>query len=166
MDSTSFFVIANTSGVKPVFDAAFALAPISSSALDDVCVPFGGRPHERGLPAPGIGSVHIGAVKHELPHGFDASGAGRDHQRGLAVPSRRCRLRAGLEQSLHEHAVAVRCGERERRLAVFVDGIGLGARVEQRFGHRPLAEMDRPRKRRGAVGLRGVEVGLRANAAT
>ena len=74
-----------------------------------------------------------------------------------------CAFAPAFEQPLHEHAVAVRGGQRQRRLAVFVDGVGLGAGIEQRFGHRPLTEVHRPRERRRAVGLCGVDVGLRAN---
>ena len=127
---------------------------------DDVFVPFGGRPHECGLPAPGIGGVHIGAVKHELPHRIHAAGTGGNHERGFAVPAGRIRFCAGVEQSLDEHGIAVGRCERQRRFAVLVDGIGSGAGIEQRLCHRALAEMDRPRQRSRAVRLCRVEVGL------
>ena len=123
-------------------------------------MPFGGSPHEGRLSAAGIGDVHVGAVKRQHTHGFDTARASRNHQRGLAIPPRRVRRRAALQQSLSELRVAVRRGERERRFAVFVGCIRLRAGVEQRFGHTALPQMHGPGKRRCAVRAGGVYVGL------
>ena len=59
--------------------------------------------------------------------------------------------------------VAVGRRKRERRFTVLVDDVHPGAGAQQRLGHRSLAEMHGPRKRSGAVGLCGIDVGLGAN---
>ena len=123
-------------------------------------MPFGGGPHQGRLSASGIGDVHIGAVERQHTHRFEAARASRNHQRGLAIPPRRVRRRAALQQSLSELRVAVGRGERERRFAVFVGCIRLRAGVEQRFGHTALPQMHGPGKRRCAVRAGGVYVGL------
>ena len=64
---------------------------------DDVGVPFGGRPHERGLTSTRLRDVHVGAMDNQLPHGVEVSGAGGNHQRGLAVPPCRASVCTSLE---------------------------------------------------------------------
>ena len=124
---------------------------------------FGSRPHERGLSPARLCDVHVRAMEHELPNGVEVAGAGRDHERRLAVPPRGACIRTCFQQTLHERSVAVGSGERQRRLAVLVDDVHFCARAKQRLGHRSLAEVHSPCKRRCAVGLRRVDVGLGSN---
>ena len=126
-------------------------------------MPFGGRPHDRGLPAPRLGDVHVGAIEHELAYRIEIAGAGRDHHGRLAVPSRRARIGARLQQALDDFVVAVGGGERQGRLSVLVDDIHVRAGREQRLGHRALPEVHGPRQRRGAIRLSRVDVGFRAD---
>ncbi len=97
---------------------------------DDVGMAFGGRPHERGLAAARFGDIHVGAMEHQLPHGFEVSGAGGNHERRLAIPPCRARVCASLQQSLNDEIVAVGRRKRERRFAVLVDNVDLRAGAE------------------------------------
>ena len=108
-----------------------------------------------------ISDVHLGAVVDQLPHGIETPRARGNHHRRLPVPSRRKGVGAGRHQALHQCRVSICRGERHRRLAVLVGGVGVGAGVEQRLGHAAFAEMNRPRQRGGAVGLRRIHVRFR-----
>ncbi len=150
-------------GVEAALRNRFRIGANFEQRPHDIGVSFGGRPHERGLSPARLCDVHVRAMKHELPDGVEVARAGGDHQRRLAVPPRGARIRACLQQTLHDRSVAVGGGERQRRLAVLVDDVHFCACAEQRLGHRSLAEVHRPGKRRRAVGLRRVDVGLGAN---
>ena len=123
-------------------------------------MPFGRRPHERRLTAARLGGVDIGAVTHQVPHRLEAACSGSDHDRRLAVPSRRAGIAAGGQQPIDERRIAIGRRQRHRRLAVFIGGVCAGAGIKQRFRHAPFAEMHRPRERGGAVGLRRIHVDL------
>ena len=51
IDATSSLIVAKTSGVKPVLDAALTVRAHLDQPGDDVAVAFGGGPHQRGLTA-------------------------------------------------------------------------------------------------------------------
>ena len=73
-------------------------------------------------------------------HHLRISGARRKHQRRLAIPSGRVRVRAGLQELGHDGGIAVGAGERKRRLAVLVrdSGFGIGrSAVARRRPYRP-----------------------------
>src|SRR5437868_4526593 len=108
IESTSFFVTANTSGVKPLFDTALT------------SVPLGGRPHERGLVSKRFGHIDVGAVERQLLHSVEVPGSCGDHQGRLAIPAGCPRIGACGEKLVNERRVGVCGGERERRLSVFV----------------------------------------------
>jgi hypothetical protein len=117
--------------LKPVLDTAFRIGADLDQRSDDIGMPFGGRPHDRGLPAPRLGDVHIGAIEHELAYRIEIAGAGRDHHGRLAVPSRRARIGARLQQALDDVVVAVGGGERQGRFSVLVDDVHVRAGREQ-----------------------------------
>ena len=162
-DAASFFGDGKRERVEAALGHRFRVGANFEQRSDDVGMAFGGRPHERGLPSTRLGDVHVRAMEHQLPHGLEVSGAGGNHQRRLAVPPCRARIRARLEQPLNDRVVAVGGGQRQRRFAVLVDDIHLGAGAEQRLRHRSLAEVHRPRKRGRAIRLCGIHVGFGAD---
>ena len=107
-----------------------------------------------------LGGVDIGTVPHQLARRFETARSCGDHDRSLAVPSRGAGVAASRQQPLDQRSVAVGRRQRHRRLAVLISGVRVRSRVEQRLGHVPLTEMDRPRQRRRAIRLRRIDVHL------
>ena len=96
---------------------------------------LGGRPHQRGLAAPWILRIHIGAAQYQLANRINAPRSSGNHQCRFAVPASGGRFGAGREETLHEHRIAVGGRQRQRGLAILVDGVGVRARRQQRFSH-------------------------------
>ena len=98
----------------------FGSAPGLEQRLDDVRVAFRRRPHERRLLLIGVGGVHVRARFEQQPHGVDAAGARRGHQRRLAVRMGDRGIGAGLQQRRDERRIARAAGLKQRRDAVMI----------------------------------------------
>ena len=72
------------------------LGTVRQHRRDRMRVTFGGRPHQRRLPAPRLGGVHVGAGGEQLFDDCRAAAVRRCHQQRLAARHRRVRLH-GLE---------------------------------------------------------------------
>ena len=123
-------------------------------------VPFGCRPHQRGLPLARFRQVDIGAVRDQLLHHVDAARVGGNHERRLAVPAGGTGVRPGLQQLRDQNRVSVGRGQGERRLAILIGGLHVGAGGQQEVGRLAVVQVGGPRQRRGAVGLRRIDVGV------
>ena len=114
-------------------------APRVDERLDHGGVTFGGRPHQRGLPAPAFLRVDVGAVRRAAP------------SRHRALPVRAAVISTvspsgsavfgvgpGLQQQLDDRRrVAVDAGEPQRRHAVAIGGLDVGAGANQQLARCP-----------------------------
>ena len=73
------------------------------------------------------------------------------HDRRLTGGDSSIRVRARLEQELHERRAAIGAGARERRHAEIVRDVGVGARADQQVGGRDIVPVRRPQERRGPI---------------
>ena len=85
------------------------------------------RQHQRGLPEQDFGGIRAGPSRQEQSHDVHVADAGSGHQHGLATRVRRVRVRFGLEQGLDEGHAAIQGGQRQRRDAVVVGRVHIGA---------------------------------------
>ena len=93
-------------------------------------MPFGCRPHERGLTTP-FACVVFRSAHEQRFHRVNTPRSGRHHEHGLAAGHRRIGVGAGIEQQLDDGGVAVRACERERRHAIAIRGVDARARFQQ-----------------------------------
>ena len=85
---------AKSSGVNPDLQRASEVGPGLDEQLDDLGVPVGRRPHQRGL-ALAVLRVHLRPGVEQRLHRPDAAGAGGGHQGRLAAAQRGVRVGAG-----------------------------------------------------------------------
>ena len=97
------------------------------------------------------------AIEQQL-HRLDPAGPRRGHQRRLALGSGGVDIDPGLQQPLDHRGVAVDAGQGNRRHAVAVHRLHVGAGPDQHLGELEIVFAHRPVKRRGAVGLGRVDV--------
>ena len=96
----------------------------------DLCVPFRGGPHERGLSV-ALAQVVFCAAHQQCLDGIYAARPCGHHQRGFAALHGDVRISARLEEHPHDGGVAVRACQRQRRHAVMIGGIDVGARLDE-----------------------------------
>ena len=128
-------------------------------------VVLGRRPHERGLPAPRVRGIDLGAVGEQRPHRPGVAGPRAGQQRRLSDGGE-CRIGAGPQQARDEvrapappGAGADACHPQGGR-AVPVGGVRVGARGEQQRRDLRVAAIRRPVEGGGVVG--GALVDVRA----
>ena len=156
---------ANSSAVNPPFDRACRSAPRATSMIDHRGMAFGGRPHQRRLPAPAFLGVRDRrrAPAAASPHrscrcARRPSAPSRLRRRGRW---RRRRPRAASRSS----RVAVDRGQPERRRAVAIGGLHVGAGANEQLHDVGRVAIDGPVQRRRAVRLRGVHIDALVDAA-
>ena len=123
-------------------------------------MPFGRGPHQSVLALARVGGIDFRAVFQQQLHSGNSPGARGDHQRGFAVPAPRFGIRPRVDQFLHHGEIAGRARQRERRLAILIGGVRVGAGLHQGVHHVGLVEIDGPGERRSPIGLRQVDVGV------
>ena len=89
---------------------------------------LGRGPHQRGLAAPALDGVDRGTVSDQYLCRFRIAGARADHQRSLAVWTRRIGVLACLEQPPDGFRTAVETRELDRRHVVAIRRLRIGAR--------------------------------------
>ena len=119
----------------------------------------GRRPHQRGLPLHRLDGVDIGAVGQQGPHSPRVAGIGAAHQQRLARPERQVRVGPGRQQPFDAAGMTVRAGRPQGRRAVVVLCVQVRPGPDQAVQRGGLVPVRRPVQRRGAVRLRGVEIG-------
>ena len=127
----------------------------------DVPVSFRDRPHQRGLTFGDLCRVHVRASGKQRLHDVHVARERRRHQHGFSRRKLRVGIRAGLQQRLDDlraRGAAVLAGHGERRHAVIVGRVDLGAGVNQQLDSRHVVPMSRPVKCCGAVGLSHIRV--------
>ena len=134
--------------------------PRGDQRLHDRRVPFGGRPHQRGLAARLVFGVDRGASREQGFEDRQRAGARGGHQRCLAAGKRRVGIGARLQQQVDDRGIAVGARQGQRRHAVAARRLHVGAGFHQQFGDLAIVVIRRPVQRRHAVDLRRVDVGV------
>ena len=87
----------------------------------------GGRPHERGLPLPLFGRVHVRTAREQDLDDVGAAAPRRGHERRFALRTRGVGIRAGRQQLADERRIAGRGRQGQRADAVAVRGLCIRA---------------------------------------
>ena len=122
-------------------------------------VPFGRRPHQRGLSADALACIHVGAASQQDGHGIDLARPGGGHQWRLATRRRGIRIGSSVQQHADDRGIPVRARERQRGNAVAIGGLWIRAGAQQQLDGGPIVELDRPVERRRAVRVGAVWIG-------
>jgi hypothetical protein len=128
------------------------------SGLD---VPLGHGPHQRRGATPALFRVDVGARFEQQADGVGLSGSRCEHERGVARGGERCvRIRARFDQPAEHGGAAVDGGQLQRHHTFSRPRTHTCAGRQQKLRQLHIVVLDGPMKRRGAVDLRGVDVGL------
>jgi hypothetical protein len=119
---------------------------------------FGRGPHQRILPFARFGGVHLGAFREQELHRAGVAGSRGEHKGCFAIPARGSCVSSGFQQSGDDGSVAVRTGQCQRRVAIFVRGVHFGAGFHQQVHRFCLVQINCPGQRRGSVRLRHIDV--------
>ena len=142
---------------RPRLDAG---APVDKES-HDVGVALRHGPHQRRLSVSELGGVDVRAARDERSHDGHMTGARGNHERRLARGGPHVRIGAALQKAVDDRLIPVLAGQGQRRHAVVVAGSGAGPRAQEFFDQRFVVLVHRPVQRRGAVGLRRVDVHAR-----
>jgi hypothetical protein len=107
-------------------------------------MPLGRSPHQGGLLANTFARVDVGATSEQDLYRLDAAAARSRHQRGLVSGNGGIRIGTGSQQSPDDRGVAVCRCDRQRRDAVAIGRLRIGASLEQQIDHSKPLELDRP----------------------
>ena len=115
-------------------------------------------PHQRRGAQLRGGRVGVSAVLQKRADDVEVAGAGRHHQRRESVPLGLAGGRAGGELAFDQRPAGVLGRANERRYAVVVSGIGIGARRQQQLGGREVVAVGGPEEGGHPVGPAGVDI--------
>ena len=130
------------SAVRPHVDVGAA----GDQSTNDIGIAFGGGPHQRGLSVPAFFRIHRRAMTEQHLHRLDPAGASGRHQHRLALRHRGVRVGAGLQECFDDGRVSIHARQPERRDAVAIGGVDVGAGANQKLDERGA----RPDRRRNA----------------
>ncbi len=133
--------------------------PGADQRLHDRRVPFGGRPHQRGLSARFVLGVNPGTGREQSFGDRQSAGPRRSHQRCLAAGKRRVGIGARLQQQVDDRGIAIGAGQGQRRDAVATGRVRVGAGFHQQLGHFAIVVIRGPVQRGHAIDLRRVHIG-------
>ena len=118
------------------------------------------RPHQRRRASQGLPGIDVRAGGNQDANRLRLTIACRQHQRRLAVRAALFRACAGLQQVVDHRHVAVEAGHRERRDALAVRGVHLGAGADQEIQRLEVLPKYCPMQRRRAINLGLIDVGF------
>ena len=124
------------------------------------------RPHQRCLPAPRFGGVHVRTVVKQQLDDIQRTRTRCRHQSCLALGQHRVGVGSGHEETLHDGGVSVRARKGERTHAVSICRIHVGSGGQHHLDDGRVVSMHGPVERRRAVRLGGSHVGAAGKGGT
>ena len=126
---------------------------------DDVRVPPRNGPHQSRMSLPRLIRVHVRPVTQERSDRLHVARAGACDERRLPGPLGRIRIGARVQEGLHHGGAPVDAGQRERRHAIGIGQVRVGACADQKIGRLSIVPVGRPGQCRRSIRFRRIDIG-------
>jgi hypothetical protein len=120
---------------------------------------IGGGPHQGRLTAIRFLRVHLGSTREQQARRVEVAVVNGGHERCLTRKERCIWIRLSLQEPSDQRDMSVRAGDEEGSCTIFVCCVDVCLRSYQKVGDFCMVPFDGQHEHRGAVRLRGVDIG-------